>query len=119
MGDSDPDRWAAALDVVADGPSGTLLMGHGRPAGREWLRTFQSYLTDVVIETTRRATRSRDADEVAREVRASLADRYRTAFDREAGRYRPWDALVLRNVRHVYGLLNAYEQGVEDVASRP
>ena len=106
MGDSHPDHWAAALDIVADGPSGTLLMGHGRPADRRWLRTFQSYLADVVAETTRCATPGRDGADVARDTRARLADRYRAAFDREGGRHRPWDALVLRNVEHVYGLLS-------------
>ncbi len=106
MGDSHPGHWAAALDVIADGPSGTLLMGHGRPADRRWLRTFQRYLADVVGETERCATPRRDGDAVARATRARLADRYRAAFDREGGRHRPWDALVLRNVQHVYELLS-------------
>ena len=105
MGDSHPGNWPAALDIVADGPSGTLLMGHGRPADRRWLRTFQSYLADVVAETARCAMPGRDGADVARETRARLADRYRAAFDRDGGRHRPWDALVLRNVGHVYGLL--------------
>jgi glyoxylase-like metal-dependent hydrolase (beta-lactamase superfamily II) len=116
MGDSHPGHWAAALDVIADGPAGTLLMGHGRPADRRWLRTFQRYLADVVAETARCASPGRRGEDVARDTRARLADRYRAAFDREGGRHRPWDALVLRNVRHVYGLLST---GAWDACAEP
>jgi glyoxylase-like metal-dependent hydrolase (beta-lactamase superfamily II) len=114
MGDSHPGHWAEALDVVADGPSGTLLMGHGRPADRRWLRTFQRYLADVVAETARCATPGRGGEDLARDARARLADRYQAAFDREGGRHRPWDALVLRNVQHVFGLLST---GVWDASA--
>jgi len=38
MGDGNPEDWVTTIDRLAELDFDTLIMGHGRPAGRDWLR---------------------------------------------------------------------------------
>ena len=47
MGDGYPEDWAT-LDRLAELDFTHIIMGHGEPAGRDWLRIFRGYVHDMV-----------------------------------------------------------------------
>ncbi len=105
MGDADPVSWIQVLDRAANGPSDLLLMGHGRPRGRQWLEVFRQYLYDLVAETRAAAAPGTPAEQVGAIVRTRLAARYETVLEEEVGDYRPWGELMLANVQRVLSLM--------------
>src|SRR5207244_8905150 len=48
MGDGYPEDWVATLDRLAELDFTHIIMGHGEPVGRDWLRTFRGYVHDMV-----------------------------------------------------------------------
>ena len=55
MGDGYPEDWVGTLDRLAQLDFTHIIMGHGDPAGREWLRTFRGYVHDMVEAVRREA----------------------------------------------------------------
>jgi glyoxylase-like metal-dependent hydrolase (beta-lactamase superfamily II) len=105
MGDGYPTEWPETLRRLERLDWDRMIMGHGQVAGRDWLRTFRSYVEDLV-EAVQAEVWAGTPLEAARErVRDRLAPRYEAALTREGGTYRPWRTLVLANVERTYQLL--------------
>src|SRR5437870_7194319 len=89
MGDGYPEDWAGALDDLAQLDFTHIIMGHGEVAGRDWLRTFRSYVHDMVVAVRHEVAAGATLDEVKPRVTAKLAPTYEKPFSRY-GEYRPW-----------------------------
>jgi glyoxylase-like metal-dependent hydrolase (beta-lactamase superfamily II) len=105
MGDGYPEDWVRTLDRLAELPWDTLIMGHGEPAGRDWLRTFRGYIHDMVEAVREEAATGASLDEVKPRVTARLAPTYEAAF---AGyrHYRPWRQGLLGNIERTYAMVS-------------
>jgi cyclase len=105
MGDGFPEEWAGTLDRLAALDFTQLIMGHGEPAGRDWLATFRGYVHDMVTGVRREVAAGATLDEVKQRVPAALAGRYEKPFS-VYGDYRPWRAGVLGNVERTYAMVS-------------
>jgi glyoxylase-like metal-dependent hydrolase (beta-lactamase superfamily II) len=105
MGDGYPEDWVATVDRLAELDWTQMIMGHGEPAGRDWLRTFRGYVHDVVEAVREEVARGATLDEVKQRVPERLAPTYERAFSTYAG-YRPWRAGVLGNIERIYAMVS-------------
>jgi len=101
MGDGYPEDWARTLTRLEQLDFNQMLMGHGEPAGKDWLRSFRSYVEDLVEAVRREAAAGATLDEVKRRVPDRLAPKHEPAFSKY-GAYRPWRQLVLTNIERAY-----------------
>jgi cyclase len=105
MGDGYPEDWVGTLDRLAQLDFTHIIMGHGDPAGREWLHTFRDYVHDMVEAVRREAAAGATLDEVKRRVPAALAGAYEKPFSAYAD-YRPWRAGLLANIERTYAMVS-------------
>jgi glyoxylase-like metal-dependent hydrolase (beta-lactamase superfamily II) len=101
MGDGYPEDWVRTLDRLERLDFSLLLMGHGEPAGREWLAMFRGYIADLVEAVRREAATGATLDEVKRRVPDQLASAYEQAFSKY-GAYRPWRTGILSNIERIF-----------------
>jgi hypothetical protein len=81
-----------------------IIMGHGEPAGRDWLRTFRGHVHDMVEAVREEAARGATLEETQHRVTDRLAPTYEKPFS-TYGNYRPWRAGLLRNVERTYAMV--------------
>jgi glyoxylase-like metal-dependent hydrolase (beta-lactamase superfamily II) len=105
MGDGYPEDWIGTLDRLAALDWDTLIMGHGEPAGRDWLRTFRGYIHDMVEAVREEAATGATLDEVKERVTARLAPTYERAFS-TYGHYRPWRQGLHANIERTYAMVS-------------
>ena len=105
MGDAYPEDWAETLRRLEQLDFAQMLMGHGEPAGKEWLRLFRGYVEDLVEAVRCEAAVGASLDEVKARVPDRLAPRYEPVFARYA-HYRPWRQGVLANIERTYALVS-------------
>jgi cyclase len=105
MGDGYPEDWVATLDRLAALEWDTLIMGHGEPAGRDWLRTFRGYIHDMVEAVREEAAAGASLEEVKARVTARLAPTYEGAFS-TYGHYRPWRQGLVANIERTYAMVS-------------
>lgn len=105
MGDGYPEDWARTLGRLEQLDFTHMLMGHGEPAGKDWLRVFRGYIEDLVEAARREAAAGASLDEVKQRVPDLLAPKYERPFSRY-GSYRPWRQLVLTNIERVYATVS-------------
>jgi cyclase len=101
MGDGYPEDWGRTLARLEQLDFTQMLMGHGEPAGRDWLRVFKGYVEDLVDAVRAEAVAGASLDEVKQRVPERLAPKYEAAFSRY-GSYRPWRTLVLTNIERAF-----------------
>jgi len=104
MGDGYPEDWVSTLDRLAQLDFTHIIMGHGDPAGREWLRTFRSYVHDMVESVREQVATGATLDEVKHRVPPKLAPTYEKAFS-TYGDYRPWRQGLLANIERTYSMV--------------
>jgi len=105
MGDGYPEDWVSTLDRLAELDFTHIIMGHGEPAGRDWLRTFRGYVHDMVEAVREEAARGATLEEVQQRVPERLAPTYEKPFS-AYGDYRPWRAGLLRNIERTYAMVS-------------
>jgi hypothetical protein len=105
MGDGYPEDWAGTLDRLAELDFTHIIMGHGEPAGREWLSTFRGYVHDMVGAVREEAARGATLAEVQRRVTDKLAPTYEKPFS-AYGSYRPWRAGLALNIERTYAMVS-------------
>jgi len=105
MGDGYPEDWAGTLDRLAQLDFTHIIMGHGEVAGRDWLRTFRSYVHDMVEAVRHEVAAGATLDEVKQRVTAKLAPTYEKPFSRY-GEYRPWRAGLLANIERTFAMVS-------------
>jgi len=105
MGDGYPEEWPATLRRLAGLDFAQLIMGHGEPAGREWLAVFQDYVRDLVEAVREEAAAGATLEEAKQRVPDRLAPRYEVPFSRY-GDYRPWRQLILGNIERAYAAVS-------------
>jgi glyoxylase-like metal-dependent hydrolase (beta-lactamase superfamily II) len=105
MGDGYPEDWASTLDRLAELDWTHLIMGHGEPAGRDWLKTFRGYVHDMVQAVRTEAARGATLDEVKARVTEKLAPTYEKPFS-VYGSYRPWRAGLAANVERTFAMVS-------------
>src|SRR5437899_795869 len=105
MGDGYPEDWVATLDRLAELDFTHIIMGHGDPAGRDWLRTFRGYVHDMVEAVRREAATGATLEEVKQRVTTALAPTYEKAFS-AYGDYRPWRAGLAGNVERTFAMVS-------------
>jgi glyoxylase-like metal-dependent hydrolase (beta-lactamase superfamily II) len=105
MGDGYPEDWVGTLDRLAELDFTHIVMGHGGPVGREWLRTFRGYIHDLVEAVRAEAATGATLDEVKQRVPARLASTYEKPFS-AYGDYRPWRTQILGNIERVYAMVS-------------
>jgi len=105
MGDGYPEDWVRTLDRLERLDFTTMLMGHGEPAGREWLSVFRGYVHDLVEAVRREAAAGATLDEVKRRVPDALAPVYEQAFSKYAA-YRPWRQGILTNIERIFATVS-------------
>jgi glyoxylase-like metal-dependent hydrolase (beta-lactamase superfamily II) len=105
MGDGYPADWARTLDRLEGLDFDLMLMGHGEPAGKEWLRVFRGYVGDLVEAVRREAATGATLDEVKQRVPDALAPAYEQAFSKY-GPYRPWRQLILGNIERTFATVS-------------
>jgi cyclase len=105
MGDGYPEDWVATLDRLAQLDFTHIIMGHGEPAGRDWLRTFRAYVHDMVEAVRREVAAGATLDEVKQRVVAALAPTYEKPFS-AYGDYRPWRAGILANIERTFAMVS-------------
>jgi glyoxylase-like metal-dependent hydrolase (beta-lactamase superfamily II) len=101
MGDGYPEDWVGTLDRLAELDFDTIVMGHGAPAGRDWLRTFRGYVHDLVEAVRAEVASGASLDAVKERVPAKLAPTYEKPFS-AYGDYRPWRTQILGNIERIY-----------------
>ncbi|HZS33482.1 MAG TPA: MBL fold metallo-hydrolase [Methylomirabilota bacterium] len=106
MGDGYPQDWPATLRRLEQLDFDRMIMGHGQVAGREWLRTFRSYVEDLVEAVRQEVWAGATLEATQERVRDRLAPVYEPALSREGGTYRPWRTLVLANIERAYQMLS-------------
>ena len=102
MGDGYPEDWVGTLDRLAALDFDRMILGHGPPAGRDWLRLFRGYIADLVEAVRREAAAGATLDEVKTHIPDRLAPAYEAPLQAFSGPYRPWRTLVLANIERVY-----------------
>jgi cyclase len=105
MGDGYPEDWVGTLDRLAELDWTHLVMGHGEPAGRDWLETFRGYVHDMVAAVREEAGRGATLEETKTRVTARLAPTYEKAFS-VYGSYRPWRAGLAANIERTFGMVS-------------
>jgi cyclase len=105
MGDGYPEDWVATLDRLAQLDFTHIIMGHGAPAGRDWLRTFRGYIHDMVEGVREQVAAGATLDEVKDRLPAKLAPTYEQAFS-TYGDYRPWRQGLLANIERTYAMVS-------------
>jgi glyoxylase-like metal-dependent hydrolase (beta-lactamase superfamily II) len=105
MGDGYPEDWGRTLTRLEQLDFTRMLMGHGEPAGKDWLRTFRGYVEDLVEAVRAEALAGATLDEVKERVPNRLAPTYEAGFSRYGG-YRPWRQLVLGNIERAYATVS-------------
>ena len=105
MGDGYPEDWVGTLDRLAQLDFTHIIMGHGAPAGRDWLRTFRGYIHDMVEAVREEAARGATLEQVQERVTARLAPTYERAFAAYE-HYRPWRAGLARNIERTFALVS-------------
>ena len=105
MGDGYPEDWAGTLDRLAQLDFTHIIMGHGEVASRDWLRTFRSYVHDMVEAVRHEVAAGATLDEVKPRVTAKLAPTYEKPFSRY-GEYRPWRAGLLTNIERTFAMVS-------------
>ncbi|MBI3630453.1 MAG: MBL fold metallo-hydrolase [Candidatus Rokubacteria bacterium] len=105
MGDGYPEDWVATLDRLAQLDFTHIILGHGDVAGREWLRTFRSYIHDMVEAVRQEVAAGATLEEVKQRVPAKLAAVYEKPFSAYAD-YRPWRTGVLGNIERTYAMVS-------------
>ena len=105
MGDGYPEDWAATLDCLAQLDFTHIIMGHGEPAGRDWLRMFRGYVHDMVEAVRAEVATGATLDEVKLRVTAKLAPTYEKPFS-TYGEYRPWRTGLLANIERTYAMVS-------------
>jgi glyoxylase-like metal-dependent hydrolase (beta-lactamase superfamily II) len=105
MGDGYPEDWVETLDRLAELDWTRLIMGHGEPAGRDWLRTFRGYVHDMVAAVRDEVARGATLEETKARVTERLAPTYEKPFS-VYGSYRPWRAGLAANVERTFGMVS-------------
>ncbi|HEV8676218.1 MAG TPA: MBL fold metallo-hydrolase [Methylomirabilota bacterium] len=105
MGDGYPEDWGRTLARLEQFDFTQMLMGHGEPAGKDWLRLFRGYVEDLVAAVRQEAAAGASLDEVRQRVPDRLAPKYEAAFSKY-GSYRPWRSLVLTNIERAYAAVS-------------
>jgi cyclase len=105
MGDGYPEDWVGTLDRLAELDFTHLIMGHGEPAGRDWLKTFRGYVHDMVGAVREEAARGATLDETKARVTARLAPTYEKPFS-VYGSYRPWRAGLAANIERTFAMVS-------------
>jgi cyclase len=105
MGDGYPEDWVGTLDRLAELDFTHLVMGHGEPAGRDWLKTFRAYVHDMVEAVREEAARGATLDEVKSRVTERLAPTYEKPFS-VYGSYRPWRAGLHANIERTFAMVS-------------
>lgn len=105
MGDGYPEDWVGTLDRLAQLDFTHIIMGHGNVAGREWLRTFRSYIQDMVEAVRQEVAAGATLEEVKKRVPTKLAPTYEQPFS-AYGDYRPWRPGVLANIERTYAMVS-------------
>jgi len=105
MGDGYPEDWAGTLDALAQLDFTQMIMGHGDPAGRDWLRTFRGYVSDMVEAVRKEAATGATLDDVKKRVPDLLAARYEQPFS-TYGAYRPWRTGLVANIERTYAMVS-------------
>lgn len=105
MGDGYPEDWVTTIDRLAELDFDTIVMGHGNPAGRDWLHTFRGYIHDMVEAVREEVAIGASLDEVKQRVPARLAPTYEKAFATYE-HYRPWRAGLLANIERTYAMVS-------------
>lgn len=105
MGDGYPEDWVGTLDRLAQLDFTHIIMGHGAPAGRDWLRTFRSYIHDMVEAVREEAAHGATLEQVQERVTARLAPAYEKAFAAYE-HYRPWRAGLAKNIERTFALVS-------------
>jgi cyclase len=105
MGDGYPEDWVATLDRLAALDFDRMIMGHGAVAGREWLRFFRGYVSDLVESVRAEVATGAALDEVQRRVIEKLAPTYEKALS-GVENYRPWRERALGNIERVFGMVS-------------
>jgi hypothetical protein len=102
---SKPSAARLIVEGLGDITKKPVIMGHGEPAGRDWLRTFRGYVHDMVEAVREEAARGATLEEVQRRVPDRLAPTYEKPFS-TYGDYRPWRAGLLRNIERTYAMVS-------------
>ena len=105
MGDGYPEDWGATLDRLAQLDFTHIIMGHGEPAGRDWLGMFRGYVHDMVEAVRAEVATGATLDEVKQRVTAKLAPTYEKPFS-AYGEYRPWRTGLLANIERTYAMVS-------------
>src|SRR6266496_1300512 len=105
MGDGYPEDWVATLDRLAQLDFTHIIMGHGAPAGRDWLRTFREYIRDMVEAVREEVAAGATLEEVKQRVPPKLAPTYEKPFS-TYGDYRPWRQGLLANIERTYAMVS-------------
>jgi cyclase len=105
MGDGFPEDWPGTLDNLARLDFTQIIMGHGAVAGRDWLATFRSYVSDMVAGVREEVAAGATLAEVQQRLPARLAPRYEQPFS-TYGEYRPWRAGLLANIERTYAMVS-------------
>lgn len=105
MGDGYPEDWAGTLDALGQLDFTRMIMGHGEPAGRDWLVTFRGYVSDMVEAVRREVATGAALDDVKKRVTEQLAPRYEQAFS-TYGAYRPWRAGLAANIERTFAMVS-------------
>jgi glyoxylase-like metal-dependent hydrolase (beta-lactamase superfamily II) len=105
MGDGYPEDWAGTLDALGRLDFTQMIMGHGEPAGRDWLRTFRGYVGDMVEAVRKEVATGATLDEVKKRVPDQLAPRYEQPFS-TYGHYRPWRTGLAANIERTYAVVS-------------
>ena len=106
MGDGYPQDWPETLRRLEQLDFDRMILGHGQVAGRDWLRTFRSYVEELVEAVRREVWAGATLEETKDRVRGALAPKYEAALTREGGTYRPWRTLVLANIERAYQMVS-------------
>jgi glyoxylase-like metal-dependent hydrolase (beta-lactamase superfamily II) len=101
MGDGYPEDWVTTLVRLEALDFTSMVMGHGDPAGKDWLRFFRGYIADLIESVRREASTGATLEEIKARVRDRLAPAYEARFS-TYGDYRPWRRLVLGNVERIH-----------------
>ncbi|HXJ81208.1 MAG TPA: MBL fold metallo-hydrolase [Candidatus Methylomirabilis sp.] len=105
MGDGYPEDWVTTLDRLAQLDFTHVIMGHGDPTDREWLRTFRNYIHDMVEGVREEVAAGATLDEVKQRLPAKLAPTYERPFS-TYGDYRPWRQGLLANIERTYAMVS-------------
>ena len=104
MGDGYPEDWVTTLDRLAQLDFTHIIMGHGDVADRDWLKTFRSYVHDMVEAVREEMARGATLDETKERVLAKLSPTYEKPFS-NYGEYRPWRAGLLANIERTFSMV--------------